>query len=201
MRNSNEAEMSLVKPQPGKKVDLADSPVFRFALVAEIQRLAKADPSVTIMVGQGRKEKAGKNKKGGTGAFLFDIAMSNQWYFDQLLHVETGVQPAERRKPLRLMQYTVRFELRYVTHKGIRCQLDRIKSREGISPSMVQVLNCAFEAGLDPEAVLHAEEATLPGKGICPVQYTQGRVTSSLRRSIVQTMAQPLSMQMVCPLI
>ena len=113
------------------------------------------------------REKAVKGKKEGTGAFLFDIAMSNQWYFDQLL--EIGVAPADRRKPLKLMRYTVRFELRYVTHKGVRCQLHRIKSRDGTSPSMVQVLNCAFEAGLDPEAVLHAEEATLPGKGTCPV--------------------------------
>ena len=41
-----------------------------------------------------------------------------------------------------------------------------------ISPSMVQILNSLFEAGLDPEAVWHAEEAILPGKGICPLVYS-----------------------------
>ena len=34
---------------------------------------------------------------------------------------------------------------------------------------MVQILNCIFDVGLDLEAVLHAEEATLPGKEICPI--------------------------------
>ena len=87
---------------------------------------------------------------------FFDIAMSNWRYFDQLM--DTAVGPAERRKPLRLMRYTIRFKRRYVTHKGMRFQLDRIKARGGASPSMMQVLNCTFEAGLDPEAVLHAKE-------------------------------------------
>ena len=76
--------------------------------MAEVQRLAKADPSVTIMVGQGKREKAVKGKKEGTDAFLFDIAMSNQWYFDQLL--ETGVAPAERRKPLNSSSCGVPFD-------------------------------------------------------------------------------------------
>ena len=61
--------------------------------MAEVQRLAKADPSVTIMVGQGKREKAVKGKKEGTGAFLFDIAMSNQWYFDQMLEIGVAQAP------------------------------------------------------------------------------------------------------------
>lgn len=50
-------DSGLSKPQPGKKIDSADSLVFRFALVSEIQKLAKADSRVTITVEQARKEK------------------------------------------------------------------------------------------------------------------------------------------------
>ena len=45
----------LSTPQPGTQVRFADSLAFRFALVAEIQRLGMVDPSVAIVVGQGSR--------------------------------------------------------------------------------------------------------------------------------------------------
>ena len=133
----------------------------------EIQRTFKADSRVTIVVGQARKETQSGKQKEGTAAFLFDISMTNQWNFDQLM--ETAQELYEKRKPLKFMRYIVRFERRHVPHKGVRFQLDGIIARSGSLPSMVQIPSCLFEVGLDPEAVLHAEEATLPGIGICPV--------------------------------
>ena len=47
--------------------------------------------------------------------------------------------------------------------------MDRIIPKSGPAPSLVQILNVCFDAGLKPSVVVHAEEATLPGKGICPV--------------------------------
>ena len=158
-------DQALSKPQPGKKISFGDSPAFRFALVSEVQRMAQADSRVTIMVGQARKEK--KHAKAGASALFFDVSLSNQWNFDQLM--AAAQKQYEERKLLKLMKYTIRFERRHVSHKGVRFQLDRITARTGESPSMVQILNCLFEAGLEPAAVWHAEEATLPGKGICPV--------------------------------
>ena len=154
-----------LKLTPGKKQTFADAPVFKFALVDAVQRMSCADTRCTIVVSDGRKE----NRKGGicVSAFFFNIALSTQHNTDLMMAAITKQQG--ERKFLKLMRYTVRFERKPIVHEGIRFHMDRITVKSGPVPTLVQILNCCFDAGLEPGAVLHAEEATLPGKGVCPV--------------------------------
>ena len=60
---------------------------------------------------------------------------------------------------------------------------------------MVQIFNYLFGAGLDPEVVLHAEEAILPANGICPV--ISGKINFFLMDEYCTDHATSLSMKRV----
>ena len=89
---------------------------------------------------------------------FFNISLSTQ-HNTELMIAAIETQRKER-KHLKLMRCTVRFERKKVKHEGIRFHMDRIIPRSGPAPSLVQILNVLFDAGLEPAAVIHAEEAT-----------------------------------------